>query len=410
MNKYTIDSHGRLQLAGPVVRGFAGRPLQPVSFTDRHLLLGVNDGRGELVLAGVLGELSVTDLLSFLNMFRKTGILRFRFNGGSKDLYFHNGEIVFATSTFPEEAIGAVLCDLGKLSREMLEKARQFTAAGRGALGRMLVEKGAVSAKDLWLATRQQVETIVYHLFSAPEGSFAFFARPLDEAEIVRLSMSTQNLIMEGLRRVDERELFMRRIGSLDLQVVPAADPPAELGPAEQRLLELAASQPGEVRDLVRHSGLGEFATLRLVYQLLEKEAIRLEETPPAEMTGDLGEMLTICNAALVALHRRVITVNPGFSEELRLFLRDLPQPFSFVLRDVALRQDGSLDGSRILANLAGLEETDRLRLLAEALNELIYMGCMAARRDLKDDEALELTRRVQEVGGRIKNLVGRKE
>jgi len=410
MNKYAIDSHGRLQLAGPLVRGFAGRPLASVSFSDRHLLLGVNDGRGELVLAGALGELTVADLLSFLNMFRRTGILRFRLAGGSKDLYFHNGEIVFATSTFPDEEIGAVLCDLGKLSREVLDKSRQFAAVGRGGLGPMLVDKGAVSAKDLWLATRQQVETIVYHLFSAPEGSFAFFAGPLAEDEILRLSMSTQNLIMEGLRRVDERELFLRRIGSLDLQVLPAAADPSALSPAEQRLLELAAAQPGEVRDLVRRSGLGEFAALRLVYQLLEQGAIRLEETPPAELTGELGEMLTICNAALVALQRRVAPVNPGFLDELRLFLRDLPQPFSFVLRDVALRQDGSLDGSRILANLEGLEAGDRLRLLADALNELIYMGCMAARRDLREDDALELARRVQEVGGRIKNLVGRME
>ena len=270
MSQFSIDSHGRLPLPAPLVRAFAGRPLQQVSVTDRHLLLGVDDGKGELTLAGALGDISVTDLLSFFNMFRKTGILRFRFPGGSRDLYFQNGEIVFATSTFPEEGIGEILCDLGQLERAVLEKLRQVSA-GKGGLGRLLVEKGAVTAKDLWLATRQQVEAIVYHLFGAQDGSFAFFAKPLAEEEIVRLSMSTQNLIMEGLRRIDERGLFLRRIGSLDLLVVLVAAVPEGLTPTEERLLRLVAAAPGTVRELVRRSGLGEYSALRLVYQLLER-------------------------------------------------------------------------------------------------------------------------------------------
>ncbi len=408
MSKLTIDSQGRLALPAPVVRAFAGRPLRQISASDRHLLLGVDDGNGELSLTGALGEFSVVDLLSFFNMFRKTGVLRFSLAGGSRDLYLHNGEIVFATSTFPEEEIGEVLCDLGKLSREVLQKARQFTAAGKGGLGRLLVDKGAVSAQDLWLATRQQVETIVYHLFTFHQGAFTFVAKELVEDEILRLSMSTQNLIMEGLRRIDERQLYLRRIGSLDLVVVPVGEGQLELGSAEKRLLGLISQQPLEVRQLLQRSGLGEFDTLRMVYQLLERGAIRLENVPPTEVSGDLGEMLSICNAALVALFRRVVAVNPGFNEELRLFLRDLPQPFSYVFRDVPLRQDGSVDGSRILANLAGLEEGDKLKLLADALNELIFMACMGARRDLKDADAAALIKRVQDVSGRIKNLVGR--
>ena len=66
------------------------------------------------------GSSAVVDLLSFFNMFRKTGILRFRLAGGTKALYFQQGEIVFATSTFPEEDMGEVLFELGKVEREVL--------------------------------------------------------------------------------------------------------------------------------------------------------------------------------------------------------------------------------------------------------------------------------------------------
>jgi hypothetical protein len=84
-------------------------------------------------------------------------------------------------------------------------------------------------------------------------------------------------------------------------------------------------------------------------------------------VAGELGEILTIFNGALTVLYRRIVETNPGFPQEIQLFLRDLPQPFSFVFSDVTLQADGALDGGRLLANLAGLEEGDMKRLLADS-------------------------------------------
>ncbi len=67
------------------------------------------------------------------------------------------------------------------------------------------------------------------------------------------------------------------------------------------------------------------------------------------------------------------------------------------------------MDGGRVLANLAGLEERDKKKLLAEALTELVYMECHAARRDLGNAASAELLQRVQEIPRRIKNILERK-
>ncbi len=409
MSPLRIDGQGRLPLPPQTARDLGQRPLELVSASDRHLLLGSGEGEDGVLLAGRLGDIGVADLLSFCNMFRKSGVLRFCLQGGTKDLFFQNGDIVAAASTFPEEELGEILCSQGKISRARLLQARQFSG-GRKDFGQLLVEKGAVTRQDLWLAIRQQAEGIVYHLFTFHQGSFAFWAgsSPLEEG--ARLAMSTQNLIMEGLRRVDERALFLRRLGSLDALVVPTGGSRTELLPGEQRLLARVREQQRTVHDLLRHSGPDDFAGLRLLYQLLDKGAVRLEDAPSIEVTGELGELLGICNGALAALFRRVREVNDDFDQEVRVFLRDLPQPYSYVFRDVRLRDDGSLDGGRILANLAGLEEADKLKLLADALNELIFMECMAARRDLGSAESAELIRRVQNVTGRVRTLIGRME
>ena len=169
-------------IARAVFRSLAGgqgnrlRSLELVSFSGGHLLLTLPEEGSAVTLAGRLGEISVADLLSFFNMFRKTGILHFILTGGHKDLYFLQGEIVFAASTFPEEEIGEVLFGLGKVDREALQKARQFATA-RATVGKVLVEKGVIAAEDLWLGTRSQVETIVFHLFTFERGGFSFRPR-----------------------------------------------------------------------------------------------------------------------------------------------------------------------------------------------------------------------------------------
>ncbi len=409
MSKAVIDDEGRILLSHQVSSEIGAAKVDLIAHSPNHLLFAAQKKGESVIMAGLVGELAVTDLLSFFNMFRKTGMLRFDLKGGSKDLYFQQGEIVFATSTFPEEDLGEVLCGLGKIDYEGLKRARK-SLAGRSTVGKLLVEQGSVTPKDLWQATRHQVESIVYNLFAFDTGSYVFVSRELENADIVRLSMSTQNLIMEGLRRVDERELFMRSIRSFDAVPVTVPEKVEDLPPAEKRMALLIGDRREQVREVLRRSGMGEFEALRILYQLVEKKAVKMQDAPSLEMSGDLAKILSIFNGALNAISRRLSEKNPSFAKEVDTFLHDLPQPFSFVFRDVSLQEDGTIEGGRILANLGGLDDVDKKKLLADALSELVYMECMAARRELGATESAELIQRVQDISRRVKNIIGGKE
>ncbi|MBE0599100.1 MAG: DUF4388 domain-containing protein [Desulfuromonadales bacterium] len=403
----TLDSQGRLHLPQPVVRMIGNRPLELTSSSGGHLLFTAPEAGSPVVLAGIIGELGIPDLLSFFNMFRKTGVLHFELTGGCKDLYFHQGEIVNAVSTFPEEDLGEVLFHLGRISRELLQKTRPFLSS-RTDLGTLVVERGMITPQDLWVAIRQQAELIVYHLFDYQQGSFSFCQRKLAPEEILRLSMGTQNLIMEGLRRVDERAVFMRRIGSLDAVPVVTGKPAEGAGGASQKILALIDGEKMTVRELVRCSGLGEFDGLRILHQLVEKGVIALEETPTVAVEGDFGEIMDIYNGLLGSLFRRIAPRHRRFRQEIQIFLRDLPAPYSYLFREVELKEDGTVNGGRILANLAGLAEEEQKKLLAEGLSELVYMECHVARQELGAAESAQLIQRVQEVSRRVKALIGR--
>jgi hypothetical protein len=409
MSDFRINANGLLKIPLAIRHQLGTEPLQVLSNSPGHLLLGKPEVANPVLLSGVLGEISVPDLLSFFNMFRKTGILHFDLQNGSKALFFQQGEIVFASSTFANEDLGEILFALGKVEREALQEARQLVS-GRKTLGKLLVEKGAVAPKDLWQATRGQVEGIVYSLFAEQQGSFYFELRALDQEQLLRLSMSTQNLIMEGLRRQDEEALFMRKIISLDYYPTLTGTVVDSLPQNEERLLRLAESEQLAARELFRKAGLREFDGIRSLYALLEKRLVQMDEAPATEVAGDLGQILTTYNNLFKILAKRMLKENKDFLQEVVIFLEELPQPFSFVLRDVELLDDGTLDGHAIVTNLGGLEEGDKNRLLADSLCELVYMITMAVRRDLAVEEARPLIARVQETTTRIRELVGKSE
>lgn len=408
MSKQIIDNAGKIGLNSQATAALGNQPLEVVSHSSCHALLGNTDD-GSLLMAGTLGEVTVTDLLSFCNMFRKNGALLFTLKGGSKELFFAEGEVVFAASTFPHEELPEVLYDLGKINQATLKKIKEVGKAA-APVGKILVEKEIITPKDLWLATRQQVEAIIYSLFSFQEGSFCMRERTLDKEKIVRLSMNTQNLIMEGLRRVDERALYLREIPSMEAVPVLGNQRGLKLADEEQKLVELIRDDHCNVKELLRLSGLGEFDGLKTLHHLIRKKVVSLEEPAVAEVKGDLGDLLSVFNGALVAMARQVSDAHPSFLEEVQIFIRDLPQPYSYVFRDVTVAKDGSVDGGRIMANLDGLEEGDKKRLLADALSEVVYMECISAKENLPNEESAELIKRVQKVSERIKSLIGRGE
>ena len=409
MTRIKIGKDGTLTLPSGVAGKLAGREWQVASFSAEHLCLEPGGRGGGLQLVGRLGDIGIVDLLSFLNMFRKSGRLRFSLAEGDKDLYFRQGEIVYAASTFAGEELGEILYGLGKFDRDVLKVAKQQARSGVD-LGTILVERGLISSQDLWMAIRSQVEAIVYDLFTFQEGHFLFVDEPIEEERVVSLSMNTQNLIMEGLRRVDERAVYMQKVKSFEAVPVASGKTPNDLDSTSQRILALVQAGSGPVNEVLRRAGVGEFDGLRLLSQLVDRGVVVMEEAPSVEVEGSFSEVITIFNGVLTAMYKVVSKRNPQFLQEVNRFLVDLPQPFSYVFRQVSLKEDGSLDGGRILANLAGLEEGDKLRLLTDALSELVYMECVAARRELGAVDSSELIKRVQHVSQRVQALIGRQD
>ncbi|MCK9172852.1 MAG: DUF4388 domain-containing protein, partial [Desulfuromonas thiophila] len=144
----SVDDGGRVALPQRVVARLRSHELRLQSHSPAHLTL-VTQGGGEPCLTVILGERGVADVLSFLNMFRKTGVLYLELADGARQIFFQEGEIIFALSERVEEDLGETLCQTGRLDRATLAQVRA-EQTGEWTLAQLLVKKNLVAPRDLW--------------------------------------------------------------------------------------------------------------------------------------------------------------------------------------------------------------------------------------------------------------------
>jgi hypothetical protein len=161
-----------------------------------------------MAIEGPLRELGIHDVFQLLDLSRKTGMLR--------------------VSSELRDDEGVVLFDNGRVV--------QATIRSRPNLP---IETDTISERERERLLRLQIQRVVFELMSWSEGFFSFEDRPRREMAVEsRVSVSTESLLMEGARRIDE----WSRIAD----IVPNVEVVLELAPME-------ADRDGAMLDLLPH-------------------------------------------------------------------------------------------------------------------------------------------------------------
>src|SRR3954451_1610970 len=116
--------------------------------------------------------------------------------------------------------LGELLIATGKIAEEDLDLALKLQKQNRKKLGEILVEEGFCGEEDVARIVKFQIEEEIYDLFLWRKAEFEFIADHLpedmkrDTANLMRLNLNTNFLIMEALRRLDEWELVKQAVPS----------------------------------------------------------------------------------------------------------------------------------------------------------------------------------------------------
>jgi hypothetical protein len=166
---------------------------------------------------------------------------------------------------------------VGKLSAAALAEAEGHLVPGK-RFGAVLLERKLIDSSGLWWGIKYQVEEIIYSVFRIAHGSFLFFDGDHADNELAHFTIDTNNVLMEGYRRVDEWGLIASQIKDRRTVLRPAAKKPR--GKLEDRLERLLAMIDGTTtaEDLVRATGWGEFNTYKSLYNLLKAGLVEAVE------------------------------------------------------------------------------------------------------------------------------------
>jgi hypothetical protein len=336
----------------------------------------------ELTIQGSLSEASLPELLASIGRSRETGVLNFHDMGRWKTIYFKEGQVVYATSNLQDDRLGEFLLKGGRITvRQFLEASKLIKPGKR--LGAVLVDEDIISSDELFVAINQHVLEIVYSLFEWSRGEYEFVMKDLSAEGPVSLDLSTEKVILEGIRRLRDFTRVYAGVGSVDtvLRHTQAADSlvyKLELDEDESQILALVNGRL-KVEQVLTMSYLTNFETLRILYGLvaagiLERGGVEEAHSHQVEMEYELEEIVDYYNRNFGAVYAYLKEkMGDRAGEFADRTVSRVAEIFPVLFESIELGSAGRVDFDQILANLGDRSHESKKAVLVDGLNELTY-------------------------------------
>jgi len=337
-----------------------------------------------LSFTGDLSETTVPDLIRSIVRSSETAVLSLDANGRNDTIYFHEGKIVYASSTDPDMGLAETLLRGGELNVQQYDTAMERLVVAR-RIAALLCEMGYLRPEDLPRAAERQANAIVLDAMAARNGAYTIeFTGEFPEG-IITLPLATERLILDGVRRIDHWSLIARGVGRPDrvLEQVPGADTRTfqlELSEDESHVLNLL-SDPQTVEQLAARSYLTNFQTFRTVWGLLavnliqDAEVAAVDEKRAAvESEYELEALVERYNGVFQRifglLFQKIGDHVYDFMDRVVLHLSPETLPY---LSGMSFVNEGRLDFDQLLNNLYASGSSDHGTVVRNVCNELLY-------------------------------------
>lgn len=238
-----------------------------------------------VALRGNLEDFGIAEVFQLIGQQRKTGVLELSGASGRCLLCFDGGAIVRATpeASHEDAALGEMLVRCGLLTPEALDSVERERAASPQPLARALFERGLLSVPQVEEIEDLLTRDTLFELLQWTRGAFHFLAGPIVHAREGATLLPAEQVLMDGLRMVDEaRQLrrlvpgddtVFRRSGSFS----QARERLEDASPREQEALECVwrlVDGRLPARRVMDLSRLGRFEAMRWLAHLVRCGAV----------------------------------------------------------------------------------------------------------------------------------------
>jgi hypothetical protein len=272
-----------------------------------------------MALEGSIRDFGLSDILQLIHFQKKTGVLTVSGYTDKVRLVFHEGSIIGAESRkrLEENRMGKILIKKRLIKEDDLLNALKEQKVTGLMIGAMLLRKGQIGKEELREVLYSQMNETVYQLFSWKEGSYEFRSEQVTIDREMPITIDTQQILMESLRKVDEWSILEGRIAP-DTVFMRAEKNDYAATPEEQEVLKHVDGE-NDVSIIIELSSLDDmqassaFASLldHGVIAPIEASLVAAEDIAVPVKTREMP-VLKLISLAFIAFFFFLIAISPA--------------------------------------------------------------------------------------------------
>ena len=236
-------------------------------------------------------DFSITEVIQLIGQQFKTGILKVQRGKDIAEIHFVDGMIVHVYSNYrgSKDLIGEILVKAHLITVEQLERVLRIQKESLKYLGEIMVELQLLNKEDVLKVISTQVYETIYDLFWWEEGHFNFDLRLVEGYKKIPFALSTEQVLLNILRMVDEWSEIEKKIFSPHLVFKKVTRPEGteteSLSPqdylkekltSEQELVYQLVDGTRGVQEIIDRSLLGKFNASETLLNLSEMGLIEV--------------------------------------------------------------------------------------------------------------------------------------
>jgi hypothetical protein len=234
-----------------------------------------------MALKGNLRDFSAAQLLNLINVAQKTGTLVVEGTGEQVLVSFREGKLAYARTGSEDGNLASILYRTSRINATQYRAIRE--RAGHMSdkeLGLLLINARYISQQDILTSLQTYFVAVVNRLFTWVEGLFRFDNDLLPPEDKITVRMNLENIIIEGSRKLQEREQLQDEIPSLDV-ALKFTDRPGtnirnvNLSVEEWRVVSYI-NPKNTIRQIATATKMNELEIRRIVYSLLQAGLVEL--------------------------------------------------------------------------------------------------------------------------------------
>ncbi|MDA3864574.1 MAG: DUF4388 domain-containing protein, partial [Deltaproteobacteria bacterium] len=330
-----------------------------------------------VLFSGRIYEGSLIEYFNFIGENNKTGALVIISGPMKKSIFFKDGQIRFCTSNVKDDLLGEILYRYGIVDKKSLKTALSDKTR---KLGESLVAMGKINVTDLYQAIKLQVEEICYSSFLLTDGSFYFYELTDENMIPSSIHLVTRNVILEGVRRIDEMSHFKKKLPSPD--VILEINPEASVTSLKKSEIETFKLIDGKItlRELSRRNHLGLFETTRIIFNLLQGGYVKIKSRSSiisdiSSGKDNIKQLVEAYNRVFKYIWSKTPGIQDKLQSDLSTFITKMEGELALLFNGVKIKEQLQLDYKKIAENMSE-HQTDKANLftsLIKASDEILY-------------------------------------